>query len=185
MTTVGHTLVGLALRNASAPRSRSPAVLLFEVGLFTALANLPDLDLPGWGHRAYHFSHSVFVLAVLLLVLTPAALPVLRRLYPPRSAAALWAGACAALFSHVFLDGLYGVGRGIALLWPLSDARLHLPVPFFHHLRPQDGLTPENLRVCAVEAAVFGCVLLVSLALRRIFPGRDARSSLGGVECRP
>ena len=185
MTTVGHTLVGLALRNASAPRGRSAALVLAELGFFTALASLPDLDLPGWGHRAYHVSHSVFVLAILMLVLTPAALPVLRRLVPPRSAASLWAGGCAAVFTHVFLDGLYGVGRGIALLWPLSDVRLHLPVPFFLHLRPQDGLTLENLNVCAVEAAVFGCVLLLSLGVRRIRMGRETRPSLGDLGCRP
>ncbi len=186
MTSVGHALAGLALRNLSAPRGRSPWLVLMELGLFTALANLPDWRLPWWGHEAYHVSHSVFVLALLLLVLSAPAILLLRRLHDRPAATWVWLGLCGAVLSHVLLDAFYAMGSGIALLWPLSEVRLHLPVPWFLHLRPQDGLTLYNLRVCATEAVCFGTVLLMTfLARRRMISYIPGKGASGKLECQP
>ena len=98
----------------------------------------------------------------------------------------VWLGLCGAVLSHVLLDSFYAMGSGIALLWPLSGARLHLPVPWFLHLRPQDGLTLYNLRVCALEAACFGSVLLLALlARRRIISYIPVEGASEKLECQP
>jgi inner membrane protein len=97
-----------------------------------AASVLPDLDVIGFklgvaygdelGHRG--FSHSLaFALGV--GGLAAAVAPWLRT---TRWVAFLFVAiACA---SHGLLDMVTNGGKGIALLWPLTDARLFLPHPF-------------------------------------------------------
>lgn len=171
------------MRNLTTPRSNSKLKVFIEISFFAALANVPDWSLPGWGHEAYHVSHSLFVLLLMSLPATPVGIILLRKFYTSRSAPWIWGGLCAALLSHIFLDAIYGAGGGIAMFWPLSDARLHLPLPWFQHLRPQDGVTLHNLRVFAVEAVFYGGILILSiLARRRILPYISKPENL---ECQP
>lgn len=175
MTSVGHTLVGLTLRNLTTPAPASKRRLLVEALSFGALANLPDWSFPGWGHDAYHVSHSAPVLVLLMLVLTGPGILLLRRVYRHKRAAVVWAGLFAAVLSHIFLDSLYADGSGLAMFWPVSEARVHLPVSWFHHLRTADGVTLRNIRVLVLEGLFYGAVLAASIPARR----RLARTAFG------
>ncbi|MFW6051344.1 MAG: metal-dependent hydrolase [Myxococcota bacterium] len=164
MTTVGHTLTGLAIAFAALPsgpdarRRRGLAVLC------ALAANAPDAPLPGWGHDAYHVSHSLFVNAAIIL-----AFPLmLRGSDRARRAVAGWRGygvVAGAWMSHMLLDSFYNHGRGIAVFWPVSDAHLVLPIPWFSTVRPP-WRSAHNLQVFGIELLVYGSVLLAALAWR-------------------
>lgn len=178
MTSVGHTLTGIALGTLTVPRSETPAYKWVVFNAFGLLANLPDLPLPGWGHDAYHVSHSLFVNLGLMALATAITLasPAVRERLRWRPAAAL----AAAWLSHLLLDSLYDHGRGIGILWPLSDAHLTLPLPWFSTAELHPWNTSHNLRVFAIELAFYGTVLGACLIARlrrpsRRGPGADPR----------
>lgn len=166
MTSVGHTLTGFGLATLLLPASERPLWRRPVLHLCAFAANVPDLPLPGWGHDRYEVSHSLFVTLALLAVLAAAPLasgPLRERLggYPVLLAVS------AAWFSHLLLDSLYSHGRGIGILWPLSDAHLALPVSWFHTLRLDPWAQAHNLRVLAVELAFYGPLLALCVLLRR------------------
>lgn len=115
-------IAGLA---AGRQRISAPLVL---VGMVCAV--LPDLDVIGFrlgiaygapfGHRGA--SHSLTA-AVLLGLMAAVISPLLRS---PGLKAFLFVTAAAA--SHGLTDMLTNGGRGVALLWPVSDARLFAPI---------------------------------------------------------
>lgn len=164
MTSVGHTLTGFGIAVAGMPsglRRRGRVTLLLLAG---TAANVPDFPLPGWGHHMYHISHSLFVTVAGLT-----ALGLWLRTRPElRSRVAGWRGLsllAMAWLSHFLLDALYNHGRGVGIFWPLSDAHLALPVPWFETLRPP-WRTARNLRVFAVELGVYGALLAAVSAAR-------------------
>ena len=118
---MGHGLTGAALGLLATPAGAGRGRLLATLVAFAALANIPDLPLPGWGHSRYDISHSVFVNLPLALVL---ALALWRwrglRLRVTLLGAAAWC-------SHLLLDSMYNHGKGVAIFWPLSAGRLALP----------------------------------------------------------
>lgn len=150
MSPVAHSLVGLALGNLAA-RSSPKRAWFLVAGV--ALANLPDWPLPGWGHDAYHVSHS---LAVNLAIVAVAGL-IARRWLDARSLAAL---ACAWL-SHLLLDSLYNHGKGVQIGWPLMDFRLNLPIPWLQTLEVERPLSWRNLSVALLELATFAPLALL------------------------
>jgi hypothetical protein len=134
--------------------------------IFALAANIPDLPVPGWGHDLYLVSHSIFVtLALLLVAETPFWLsPKLRaQAGGPRA----FAGFALAWSSHMLLDSLYSHGRGIAIFWPLSDAHLALPIPWFHTVRLHPWDHAHNLSVFLVELAFYAPLLALCIYLRR------------------
>jgi inner membrane protein len=131
MASVGHLAVGLLAGRlhggaAAGPRPRACTGALLA---FAALAELPDIDVVGvafglpdvgdGGHRGA--SHS-FVLA---LALGLASALVARRFGWPFMRTLV--AATLAVASHGVLDALGEGGRGIPMLWPLSDARYMSP----------------------------------------------------------
>ncbi len=161
MTPVGHSLMGVTIAVVCLPSKLSKTASFLGLTNFVVLANLPDAPLPGWGHDRYGISHSVFVNVALIAGLVL----VLRRAWPR-----LWrvfAGGAVAWLSHLLLDTLYNHGRGLAMFWPMSQARLVLPVPWFsilHDFPP--SLNSHNLRVFGVEILVYGALLGVALVWR-------------------
>lgn len=148
MSPVGHSLIGLAIGlSVSRPRER-----LWVLPAFVVLANLPDGPLPGWGHDAYHVSHSLLV----NLALIAATVGVLRRWLGGR----LLAAGAAAWLSHLLLDSFYNHGLGVQIGWPLIDYRLNLPIPW---LRTLDVAQPlwswRNLTVGFWETITCGPIL--------------------------
>lgn len=178
MTTFGHILFGAAIAAALMPERplrRSDAIGFFGILL---AANLPDLPLPGWGHRVYPVSHSFFAngAIVAVLLLSGEGIARLRKTTLGRR----WP--CAvflAAASHMVLDSFYNHGRGLAVFWPFDAGRLALPIPWFSTLNPSlpfwDGY---NLSVMGVEILVYTPLLLTVLAVRRRRPVGGAAESV-------
>ena len=126
MTQVGHTLTGIALGAASAPRDAPLGWVVLHLVCLAFLANVPDLPIHGWGHDAYHFSHSIFVnlaLIGLLLIIVIATWDSFKTVVERR---AIVAGT-AAWLSHFLLDSFYAHGRGIAIfIGSLRPTLLHI-----------------------------------------------------------
>jgi inner membrane protein len=129
MPGLGHIAVGVAAGRLHGRRGRGPATLAVSMALFSALSMLPDADVLAfsfgipygaeWGHRGAF--HSVAVGLVLGL-----SAGLIGRL-----AGAEWRRttllACLVAVSHCFLDTLTDGGRGIAVLWPMSNERFFAP----------------------------------------------------------
>lgn len=162
MTTIGHTMTGLSLAVLTVPRGVSLRQAALIGGAYAFFANLPDFPFPGWGHDAYHVSHSIFLaLAAALLFgwliqfLDPAVQIARRLLF----------GCTAAWLSHMLLDSTYSHGNGLAVFWPFSDAHLVLPLGWFDTLS-LPAISEANRRVFLVEIAVFGSILTAAAVAR-------------------
>jgi membrane-bound metal-dependent hydrolase YbcI (DUF457 family) len=167
MTSVGHTLTGIAIGVLCMPSrhsSRGKTAHLLMCGL---LANVPDFALPVWGHQRYDISHSLFVNAFIILLLSL----FLARWDKLRCQIGGWSvifGASLAWLSHLLLDSFYNHGRGVGIFWPISDAHLTLPIRWFSVIyTPPPPLTLETLRIFAIELVFYGIVLLLAIGLRR------------------
>ena len=161
MTPVGHSLMGLAIGCAVTPRAFSRTATCVTLATFVLLANGPDWPLPGWGHDRYDISHSLFVTAALVTALIAAAAWALRG--TPWFSWGLLFGGAVAWFSHLLLDTLYDGRKGLAMFWPLSNARVSLPVSFFHTMKLSPLWSGHNARVFAAEGLVYGSILAVVL----------------------
>lgn len=167
MSPVGHSLVGITIGVAycnvrSQPvRAQMPLLLLLIL-----CANVPDLPLPGWGHSNYRVSHSVITGAG-LAVGALAALGSLPRVKDRYWSWPLVVTACLAVGSHYLLDSFYSHGKGVAIFWPVSDARLVLPLPWFDHMAMDSLLSWHNARVWAIEFLCYASLLLVFLRINR------------------
>jgi len=173
MTPVGHSIIGATIAAAVMPstaRRRTKALLIAS---FVLLANVPDARFSGWGHDRYDISHSLFVNAMLIALCTVllACLPRARRLIGGRR---IMLGGAGAWLSHLLLDSFYNHGRGLAIFWPFSRARLALPIPWLdnlHHRLP--CIDFHTVKVTGLEMLTFGSIF-VSVLLVRWFVGRDA-----------
>ncbi len=145
------------------PRGQSRHWYVVTTLIFVFFANVADVPLPGWGHSAYHISHSIFVTALL------ASLMALLLFWPTFHAKvgvnviAAWS---IAWLSHLPLDSMYAHGQGIAIFWPFSNAHLAMPVPWFETVT-LPARSVDNLRVFGIETLVFGAALIVCILLRR------------------
>jgi inner membrane protein len=160
MASFGHLAVGLLAGRLhggadTTPGQRTSAGTLLA---FAALAELPDADVLGvalgipdvgaCGHRGA--SHSFFLAVVIGLATAVLA----RRFGWPvvRTAVA----ATLAVASHGILDACGEGGRGIPLLWPLSDARFMSPWRLLPDApRGLKMLSRPGLLDLAVEFTVF------------------------------
>jgi membrane-bound metal-dependent hydrolase YbcI (DUF457 family) len=166
MTQVGHTLTGAAIGVLCLPRGSSATHKAIHIAAFALLANLPDLPFPGWSHDRYEISHSLFV-NVLLIVLVAAGL-----FFMPRARAGLggWQVAAAgalAWLSHLLLDTFYNHGGGLAMFWPVSEARLAFPIAWFSIVQgPPFPITPATWRIFAIEFAAYLPALLLAILFK-------------------
>jgi membrane-bound metal-dependent hydrolase YbcI (DUF457 family) len=166
MTNVGHTTMGAAIGALCKPEGYSTHRSVAHYAAFMMLANAPDLGFENWGHDQYRVSHSILV--NLALIATVVAL--LARVKDLRARVGGWPvviGGAAAWLSHFLLDALYAHGRGVALLWPLSDARLALPVPWFASVHFEERYTGRAFRAYAIELASYGPLLMLALGFRK------------------
>ena len=166
MTPVGHSLVGATIAAACLPLRLSKTTCFLGFTSFIFLANLPDAPLPGWGHHRYYISHSVFVNVAFI-----AGLLLIGSLWRTgREQLGGWrmlTGGAAAWLSHFLLDTFYNHGRGLAMFWPLSDAHLALPIPWFSTMHPfPPYLNSHSIRVWAVELLVYSVLLGLALTWR-------------------
>lgn len=163
MSPVGHTLMGLTIGYLAAPNRQPKTTWLATTAFF---ANAPDLPLPCWGHARYDISHSIFsttVAIAVVIMLTKLLYPVPRRLTI----------ACGiAWYSHLLLDTLYNHGQGLAMFWPISKARIAMPIPWFNTLSLERVFSLHNLKVCAIELLVYGTILSVGVLAKRFYAGK-------------
>jgi hypothetical protein len=165
MTTLGHSLVGLAALTLCLPPNRPWRVqAVWAIG-FIALASIPDWPLPLWGHQRLAVSHSLWVNLALCAVLAPLFWMGLAKVeYRGRI---LLCGALAWL-SHLLLDTLYGDLPGVAIYWPFSDTLASLPLPWLRALpHPPPPFDPVVVEILISEALTFGPLLLLALWARR------------------
>ena len=193
MASYGHLAVGLLagrlhggeddVQEGRTPRRTSAGTLLF----FALLAVLPDFDVFAvacgvhdvgvFGHRGV--SHSFFAALAIGLV---SGLVGRRFGWPVvRTAVA----ATLAVASHGVLDACGEGGRGIPLLWPLSDARFFSPWRVLPDApRGFKMLSRHGLLDLAVEFVVF--FPLTAFALWRRRPARRPRpSAAAALAARP
>lgn len=162
MTTIGHSLLGLSIAAVAVPSSVPRRQFFLLAALAVLFANLPDLPLPGWGHRAYAVSHSFVVTLVLAGLLFAIVrlwrndLIVFRGL--PWMLTLAW-------LSHMVLDSTYSHGNGLAVLWPVSSAHLALPVPWFDTLS-LPVRSEHNRDVIRTELAVYGALAVLACSFR-------------------
>jgi membrane-bound metal-dependent hydrolase YbcI (DUF457 family) len=162
MTTVGHSLTGLCIATLTLPPGQSRRWYVLISICFVALANAPDFPLPGWGHNAYHISHSVFVTVLLSCLL---ALLFYWPTFNVRVGVKVLTAWSIAWLSHLPLDSMYAHGQGIAIFWPLSDAHLAMPVSWFETIS-LPARSEHNLQVFRIELLAYGTALLSCAGLR-------------------
>jgi inner membrane protein len=187
MASFGHLAVGLLVGRLhggaeAQPTSRTSAGTFLT---FAILAVVPDADVLGvrlgvsdgglWGHRGG--SHSFFMAAILGLAVAGTA----RRLGWPVVRTAL--AATLAVASHGVLDACGEGGRGIPLLWPLSDVRFMSPWRWLPDApRGMKMLSRPGLLDLAVEFVVF--FPLTAFAMWPTRPPRPRRRLPAGVPVR-
>jgi len=180
MTPIGHSLVGASLAVAAMPRAASRRRRLVLLLSFAALANIPDLRLPMWGHERYDISHSFLVNAG-LIALIAMMLAFLPRAKTFVGGTAVIISGAAAWLSHPLLDSFYNHGRGLAVLWPISPRHLALPIPWFDNLHlPLPHFGWHTARVMSIELLAYGAVFVLVCLGRRLVD-RAAQSRHGGV----
>jgi len=163
MTPIGHSLIGMSFGVLAMPRGATPVRRCLCVAGFVLLANVPDLPLPGWGHEQYEISHSLIVNGTLILMIA-CALRVLARTTGYSWNGRLVMAAALVWLSHLVIDATYRHGLGLAVLWPLSNDRLYLPLHWFeiYHVG-QPPWSEQNLSVLLTEVGF--CLPLLGLAL--------------------
>ena len=164
MTEVGHVITGAAMGVLCAPSKINIKQRLLHLTAFMLIATIPDWPFKNWGHDRYYFSHSLFVT---LLLISPFFIAFLfsKKL---RKKAGDWPviifGSLAWL-SHLLLDSFYNHGKGVAIYWPLSKARLALPIPWFD---VGTGPLAHLIQVFLIEFVSYFPLVLLALLIRWI-----------------
>ena len=143
---------------------------MWLLAVFVVLANAPDLPCPAWGHERYEISHSLLVTTIGVACLEIFLL--WKSQAWPAITLPVAVGMGMTWYSHLLLDTFYNHGKGLAIYWPWSDARLALPIPWFDNLEPVPVISWHNASVCAVEATVYGGLLVLVLGVRGIVSRR-------------
>jgi membrane-bound metal-dependent hydrolase YbcI (DUF457 family) len=165
MTSVGHSLIGIAIGIFCLPLRVSARWKVGYFAAFVVLPNIPDLPFSHWGHDRYDISHSLFVNLLLCLIMV-ALLGWHPNIRHSIGDGKVLAGGMVTWLSHLVLDSLYNHGRGVAIFWPLSDARLALPIPWFSVV-PFPPLRLALLQAWAIEFASYLPLVLLAYSLRR------------------
>jgi inner membrane protein len=172
MASLGHVAVGLAAGRLHAGE-RGPR--LASAVAFVVLSSFADADVlarafgagPGsaWVHRGALHSLAAGGVAALAVALATGGLG--------RSRGCLAACGFLVAASHGLLDALTDGGRGVALLWPFSDARVFAPVrPLAVAPIGLGMVSARGLHVLAAELVAFSPLLLVAVWPRRRRPPR-------------
>jgi membrane-bound metal-dependent hydrolase YbcI (DUF457 family) len=178
MTQVGHTLMGTAIGVLSIPSNKPLRWKCTYFAVFALLGNLPDLDLPYWGHQRYDISHSLFVALLFGILITAlfAQLPRLR--HQIGGQAVVFAGILAWL-SHLLLDSFYNHGQGIAIFWPFSTAHLALPIPWFSVVPFIPPITFAHLQEYRAEFVSYIPFVVAAYVLRHKVLFAEPRRAIG------
>ena len=189
MTEVGHVITGAAIGVLCMPEKINTRQNILHITSFMLIATIPDWPFKNWGHDRYYFSHSLFVtlLFISLLIITfffsnkrfsrifrevaQIRVPTTEISKEPKKLRSkngnwpvIFSGSLAWL-SHLLLDSFYNHGKGIAIYWPFSKARLALPIPWFD---VGTGSLAHLMRVFLIEFISYLPLLLLALLIRWI-----------------
>ena len=167
MTQTGHLLTGAAIGVLCLPPDASTKRTVTHLLTFMLLSNVPDLPLKNWGHDQYHVSHSILVNLFLIMIVVTM-LTYLKRARTRIGDGQVITGGAITWLSHLLLDSFYNHGYGIAIFWPVSDAHLVLPIPWFSVMPGSPPpITPEMIRIFLIEFACYLPLLLLAIWIRK------------------
>ena len=167
MTPTGHLLTGAAVGVLFMPDYKTRGQKAIHLAVFAILANIPDLPIMNWGHDRYYFSHSLFV-NLLLIGLGFLAIFSYSKFRSQLVPWRLMIGGSIAWLSHLLLDSFYNHGKGIAIFWPFSSARLALPIPWLAvSTEPLFSITPKKTQIFLLEFASFFPLVILAILIRR------------------
>jgi membrane-bound metal-dependent hydrolase YbcI (DUF457 family) len=167
LTPIGHTLTGLAIGYLAVPRDLPRKQKIILLGAFALAASAPDFPLPYWGHSDYRISHSIFTAAIGVTILNSILWLRFRGRRPVTWGVMI--GLAFAWYSHILLDTFYNHAWGLPVLWPYSDARLALPIPWLSIGNKYDIFSMHNVKVAVLEVLTFGPLLIVSYLVKKCF----------------
>jgi len=162
MTEVGHVLTGVAIGILSMPKITTVKQKTVYMAAFMLIATIPDWPFKGWGHDRYYLSHSLFV-TLLFIFLMVIILMISKKIRIGIGDWSVVIGGSFAWLSHLLLDSFYNHGKGIAIYWPFSKARLALPIPWFD---VGIGSLSHIMRVFLIEFINYFPLFLLALLIR-------------------
>jgi hypothetical protein len=166
MTFVGHCMTGVAIGLVIIPTRTPRSRMFFGLAGCAVAANMPDLPIRHWGHDDYLFSHSLFVNSAIILLFV-LAIALISKVFERKISWRLLFAWANAWLSHLLLDTLYNHGLGLSMFWPYSNAALALPIPWFHTIEVEAGLTAwHNLREYLFEFLSFSLIVVVAILIR-------------------
>jgi hypothetical protein len=166
MTLVGHTLTGVAIGVLCLPKHTTTPWKIFYFAFFMILPNIPDIPIRNWGHDRYDISHSLFV-NLLFIMIFLIFLGIFTHIRTRIGNYCVMVGGSFAWLSHLLLDSFYNHGKGIAIYWPFSQARLVFPIPWFSVLPSSPPpFTPQILRIYLIELLAYFPVLFVAILIK-------------------
>jgi hypothetical protein len=176
VTPAGHSLAGLAIGVLGMPQKASCWHTLAHLAAFAILPNVPDPPIPSWGHDRYDISHSLFSnLSLGLLVML--ALAWRSEVRARLGGWPVLVSGVGAWLSHLLLDSFYSHGLGVAIFWPLFNASLALPIPWFNVVPSPPPFTPALLIEYWVELLSYLPLVLLAWLVKRLRDGRRAWST--------
>jgi hypothetical protein len=167
MTQVGHILTGVTIGVVCIPERKPLRWKFVYYIVFSLLALVPDFKIKYWGHHRYYISHSVFTNLLVIIVI----ILLISRHKGVTERLGGWSvviGGSLAWLSHLLLDTFYNHGKGLAMFWPISDARLALPIAWFSvvtNIPPP--MTWETARILLIELVCYGAVFLCVVLLKQ------------------
>jgi inner membrane protein len=177
MPALGHVAVGVATARLITPAGSPPQLLAKRMGALSALALLPDLDflIPTVGSSVGPFAHRGASHSFVAAMIVGVGIALAVRAWGGRRALAWGLLASAVVASHPILDLFSATDLGVALLWPLSNARFLAP---WHILPnpPWPGVfSPYGLRQLGLELVLFLPFWVYAFFPRRLFDPPDQR----------
>ena len=154
------------------PRTRQKTIFLL---VFALLATVPDWPVRSWGHVKYYVSHSIFT-NLLFIGLGWIILFILPRIWRKYSINSkfqgirwqLMLGGSLAWLSHLLLDTFYNHRKGLLMFWPVSDARLAIPIPWLAVVsRPFLPVSAGNLRILLLDFLTFFPLVILAIIIRK------------------
>jgi membrane-bound metal-dependent hydrolase YbcI (DUF457 family) len=167
LTPIGHTLTGLAIGYLAIPRDTPRKQKAMLLGAFALAASAPDLPFPYWGHSWVEMSHG-FVSATVGIILLWLVLWMWFHGKKPVNLGVM-IGLGLAWYSHILLDSMYNHAWGVPCLWPISEARLRLPISWLSSGNRADILSMHNVKVAVFEIITFGPLLMLSYLVKKCF----------------
>jgi len=167
MTTVGHSIMGLALGTAFLPRGLSKWSGAGFLVLMAAMACLPDWRVPFNRHLfKYHYHHSLLVNCIILAAIA-GTMAIAGRLKSRRGWLVV-AAISAAVLSHLLMDSFYSHAQGVQIGWPLGSYRLTLPIPWLHVQKQIGSFDWFHNRIRLMEILTFGPLLALTIIVRKL-----------------